>query len=60
MEIRHREWGIMESSDSTVTGYHDGMPYVIKSNTFTYLEWVEMRSISRMLETTEGDHPLSL
>lgn len=60
MELRHREWGIIQSSDSNVTGYSDDMPYVIKSDTFSYLEWVEMRSISRMLEKTEGDHPLSL
>ena len=51
-EKKKHIWGLVESGDS--------MPVVIKSDTFSHKDWLNMSKISQSLKDTENNHPSSL
>ena len=51
-EKKKHNWGLVESGDS--------MPVVIKSDTFSHKDWLNMSKISQSLKDTENKHPSSL
>ena len=51
-EKNKQNWSLVESEDS--------MPVVIKSDTFSHEDWLEMSKISQSLKNTENNHPLFL
>lgn len=52
IEQRRKEWNLIESTHS--------MPTVIQSDTFSYVEWLEMYRISEALKITESNHPKTI
>ena len=52
IEKQKHVWGLIQSDDT--------MPVVIKSDTFSNREWLQMGKISQVLKDTENNHPKSI